>query len=323
MHQGWIPTKYRTNRLAQLEVFRSLVPLAGRTISRKKKHTRDSPQICESEMSLELPAFKQPSGLPARYQIRRLTCEHVEWACAIVAHSHAFHGTIFAVCMQGNHAEIFNKAVAALRYLVEHQINSNLSYGVFDLEYKYKCPESAATNGKFYFDPKDNSLSGDQVLATMDFPLVSVALSYDGVNPLDHEKLGPLMSVLPLFAPIIGALDKFDARDASWKATRSGQVLMRNGTSTRHDYEGKGLMATMARWLMGEADKMGYGAISIEGFNDAVTHVWAEPPAPYTAEIVAQFRCDEFECEDEAQGVVKPFLPSKQRVTRIYIRLRT
>jgi hypothetical protein len=99
---------------------------------------------------------------------------------------------------------------------------------VFDTEYQFKRAESAP-EGKLYWDKNNPSKdeTGAEMLAQMDFPLCSVAMSYDGINPLDFEKLGPLIACLPAFATIYGGLEARDPRDpGSWKATGPNQVLV-------------------------------------------------------------------------------------------------
>lgn len=128
------------------------------------------------------------SELPARYEIRQLTPEHAQWASAIVIHSNAFHSTVFSVTYSENKTARFKAAFNAADYLVNHQIESGLSFGVFDKEYQYRREESAATQGKFYWDQNDESLSGSEILDAMDFPLVSVALAYDGFDKLDINR---------------------------------------------------------------------------------------------------------------------------------------
>lgn len=67
------------------------------------------------------------------------------------------------------------------------------------------------------------------------------------------------MSILPLFGPFYHILADLDQRDPpSWKPTGPNQVLFRNAMSTRHDYEGKGIMSGLARWLTREAAERGY-----------------------------------------------------------------
>lgn len=111
-----------------------------------------------------------------------------------------------------------------------------MSFGIFDKQYDYKRPESALTQGKLYWDPNDIKSDGASLQQQMDFPLVSVALSYDGFNPLDMQRLMVLVEILPLLGTLYGALESLDRRDpASWKATSLHEVLMRNGTATWPD----------------------------------------------------------------------------------------
>ena len=82
-----------------------------------------------------------------------------------------------------------------------------MSFGIFDTQYKFKRPESASTQGKLYWDENDLDSDGAALLQQMDFPLVSVALAYDGSQPLDMPRMMPLLEVLPLFATIYGVLE--------------------------------------------------------------------------------------------------------------------
>lgn len=134
------------------------------------------------------------NGLPARYEIRPLGPEHAEWAAAIVVHSNVFHSTVFAPVYPDNQAVRFRQALQAAGYLVDHQVKSGLSFGVFDTEYPFKQPGSAAGvgGGTFYYEQLsaegDDVRTGEDILAAMDFPLVSVALAYDGVDKLDFAQ---------------------------------------------------------------------------------------------------------------------------------------
>ena len=263
-----------------------------------------------------------PTNLPSRYEIRKLSLEHSQWAGAIVCHSNLFHSTIFPHVYPEGKGARFNNMMREVTYLVDHQISSGLSLGVFDKEYQYRRAETASTNGKFYWDPENNDYSGEELLEAMDFPLVSVALSYDGIDPLEPARIGPLVDTLPVFGTIYHHLDVLDPRPVeSWKpAKQRGQILMRNATSTRHEYEGRGIMGALARYLMRDAAAKGYKAINIECLNDAVTHVWSEPPSPFRGEIIAGFRSEAYE-EDQDGDKVNPFAPSKQLVTRVWTTL--
>jgi hypothetical protein len=267
-----------------------------------------------------------PKSLPPRYEIRRLEPEHSQWASAIMCHSNVFHSTIFPNVYPDAMGARFNRMMKAAPYLVDHQISSGLSLGVFDKEYQYRRPDSAATNGKFYWDPEADEVSGAELLEAMDFPLVSIALSYDGVDKLDPTRMAPLVATLPTFGICYQQLDLLDPRPLeSWRPAKTrGEILMRNATSTRHEYEGKGLMGALARYLMRDAAAKGYKAASIECFNDAVTHVWSEPPSPFRGEVICSFRTDEYEEERDGKKV-KPFASAnaiaKQLITRVWTTL--
>ncbi|KAL5386827.1 hypothetical protein DPSP01_003846 [Paraphaeosphaeria sporulosa] len=273
------------------------------------------------------PNPSNPSSLKPRYEIRQLEPKHSEWACAIVIHSNLFHSPVWPVLYpEGLNARTF-EGLDNASYLVNHQIDSGHSFGVFDTEYQFKREESKATGGKLYWDRNEKSVQeengmeaeGQRLLEQMDFPLVSVALSYDGADPLDLEKLGPLLAVLPHFGPLYHVLEVLDPREKeSWAPKAHKEVLMRNATATRNDYEGEKIMAGMARWLMREADARGFRAIQIECVHDAVTHVWSDPPAPYKGGIVSEFHTGTFK-DEEGQLL---FAPAQQRITKCYVELK-
>lgn len=265
---------------------------------------------------------RNPTNLPARYEIRRLTSAHAQWASAIVWHSNVFHSRLFAISYPDAQGARFNKLMAEGDYLVNHQIDSGMSFGVFDTEYQFKRSDSAATKGKFYWDPNDDNVDSQTLLEQMDFPLVSIALAYDGINAFDMEKITPLIETLPLFGLIYHILEEKDPRDpASWKPTGPNQVLMRNATSTRLDYEGQKVMSQLARFLMREAKSRGYRGIQIETLNDRVEYVWANPPKPFVGKVISSEESATYELTDEHGDRVKPFAPSTQRMAKVFVSL--
>lgn len=265
---------------------------------------------------------ENPSYLPSRYEIRKLTEAHIPWAAAIVVHTNCFNSTFFPVIYPEKKTERCYKAWVAADYLVRHQVESGMSFGVFDTEYVYKRPESAATEGKLYWDVKNLEATRDDLEDQMDFPLVSVALAYDQANPLDYSQMDALIDSLPLFTTIYKVLGDLDPRDPeSWVAKGPHEVLMRNATSTRRPWEGKGIMGKLARFLMREAHSKGYRGAQIECLNDAVTYVWSNPPAPFKGSIVSKADSATFELEDESGKKYKPFAPSKQLMTKVYCNL--
>lgn len=209
-------------------------------------------------------------------------------------------------------------------YLVQHQISSGHSFGVFDLEYRFKRDESKP-DGKLYWDVDNVGATADELLEQMDFPLVSVAMSYDGNKPLDMAQMAPLINVLPLFASVYHYLTLGDARGDDWKPTGPNQVLMRNATATRRDAEGHGLMRKLAEFLKRYAAEQGFRGINIECLQDAVTKVWLTPPSPFKGTLASEFRCDQLEEDREVDGEmvkIKLFAPSAQRITRIFVDLK-
>ena len=263
------------------------------------------------------------SGLPSRYEIRILERKHEDWAKAIVSHSNMFYSPVWPVLYPQNLTKLCYEGMKELDYLIGHQIDSGYSIGVFDKEYQFKRPESAATEGKLYWDYSDEKIDKDGLLEQMDFPLVTVAMSYDGFNPLDMEKMMSLLAVLPAFGHIYGVLAMLDKRDgASWQPKALGEVLMRNATSTRHDYEGKGLMRKLAQYLMRTSADKGFRGIQIESLSDGVCKVWSNPPAPFKGEIVSEFHMQTFEQDDGNGQMVHPFHPADQRATKIYVTLK-
>lgn len=273
------------------------------------------------------PNPSNPSSLRTRYEIRQLEPKHIEWAAAIVSHSNGFYSPVWTVLYPERTGKDAIQLAHDAIYLVEHQINSGLSFGVFDTEYVYKREESKATEGKLYWDISEPSVKESQgleaeaqrLLQQMDFPLVSVALSYDAHNALDMSKMQPLLECLPHFGLLYHILEEGDSRDPeSWKAKRPNELLLRNATSTRRDYEGEKIMAGLARWLMREADSRGFRGIQIECVADAVTHVWSAPEHPYRGTIVSEFHTDTH--TDEAGSL--PFAPAHQRITKCYVNLK-
>jgi hypothetical protein len=243
-----------------------------------------------------------------------------------VLHSNLFYSPVWPVVYPDNKTARLYQGYAAGEYLIRHQIESGHSFGVFDLEYQFKRAESRP-DGKLYWDMQDTTLDADQLLAQMDFPLVSVAMAYDGIHALDMARLMPLIECLPLFGTIYHTLETLDTRpEASWKPTAEKQLLLRNATSTRHDAEGKGVMKALAQFLMRYAHGQGFRAIQIECLSDAVTKVWSQPPPPFKSTLVCEFNTAELEEEQDVDGVktkVKPFGENcRQRTTKIYCELR-
>jgi hypothetical protein len=234
-----------------------------------------------------------------RYQIRKLSPAHLPWAKAIVTHSNVFHSPVWPAIYPDDKTQRAYKVFAACEYMMAHQINSGLSYGVFDSQYQFKNQDSEPTGGALYWDESNTEATEEELLAQMDFPLVSIAMALDQFNPLDESRLGSMIECLPFYADLAQEFTKLDTRDpASWKATSLGQVVLRNGTSTRADYERCGIMKELAHFLMRKAAQEGFRAINIECLHDAVCHVWMNPPKPFNATLIGQFNVNQYQREN-------------------------
>jgi len=224
----------------------------------------------ETRISMTNP---NPIDLPPRFQVRKLDQSHADWTKAVLAHSNLYHSPVWSKIYPDNHdgakpARLY-KFYQALHELVTTTIAEGYSYGVFDTEYRFKNPDSAATGGRVYWDDSDfnsnsNSntninISGEELLSQIDTPLISVALAFDGASPRDNARIyGPILGrdVLPVFAHVFAALDRADTRpedDETRKPRGLKEVLFRAGTATRADYLGLGIARALGWWLLRKA----------------------------------------------------------------------
>ncbi|KAL7945384.1 hypothetical protein V8C42DRAFT_344995 [Trichoderma barbatum] len=261
--------------------------------------------------------------LPSRYEIRPLELKHGDWAQAIVALSNVYQTTVWTASCPENLTRRTYDAYKGMAYLIRHQIESGHSLGVFDKEYEFKRSESVATLGRLYWNIDDEAADVNKLIEQMDFPLVSVAMAYDSFDPLNPEKLGGVMAAFPGFGTAMATLEAIDTRTGnSWKATGPGQVLFRAATSTRHEYEGKGIMKSLAHYLMRVSAAKGFRAIQIECVSDAVIHVWSHPPEPFHTDLVSEINGMDVMAEDESGSKYYPLRPSEQRLCKLYCRLQ-
>ena len=270
------------------------------------------------------------SELPKRYEIRRLQPEHVEWVNMMAVYNNLFDSPVWSVVLPRDKSALFDACMDSSTTMTEHRIASGHSIGIFDRDYVYRTPEAAKAGGKLYYRPVDKLASGEStahteqsLLEAMDFPLVSIALASDAAIPLDPSHYTKILEALPLYGTFQRLQDRQDMRPAEVRKPKSsGEVLMRNGTSTRPDYVGRGLMGALARWQMHDAPEQGFRGIEIDSMHPAITKVWTSPPAPFEAQVVVEVDSATYE-EDDGQGrMVKPFAPSEVLLTRIRVQLR-
>ena len=261
-----------------------------------------------------------PSPLPARYKIVQLSLADLEYCKAIWCLTELLHMPL-CVDIYKRDMRVFWRVWDTVDELSRHPLESGLSYGVIDTQYTYKRKESEASGGRLYWDDRTALADERALLDAMDFPLVSIAQSFDQSDPIDLAKLGPFVEAMPVFGDAFRVLDARDKRKQSDKqASTAGQVLQRYGSCTVPTYEGQGLMKGMAHWLMREAKWKGFKGIQIECAHEAVTHVWMHPPAPFTAEALSSVDTGNY--EEEKEGVmVKPFAPATTVITKVFVTL--
>lgn len=262
------------------------------------------------------------TDLTLRFEVRMLEAKHLSVASAILSQTNIFHSPMWAIAHPDNQTKRCYDLYNAVECLVRTAVESGLTYGVFDKEWKFKRPESAATDGALYWDQTNLAATAEQLLEQIDSPLLSICLAYDGFYPLNLDDLNDIFEILPLFAIMHEHFHTIDKRDPkSWEPTGPGQVIMRTGTSTRADYGGMGLMKLMAHWEIKDAAVKGFRGINIETLHPAVDHVWMHPPTPFKATRVDIFNMNELTVEKDGQQVVA-CAQVDVLAGRIYIELR-
>jgi len=250
-----------------------------------------------------------PIHPPPGFEIRKLERQHIPWAQAILAHSNIFRSPVWASMYPASQTARCYEFFSALESLVSLNIASGLSYGIFATSYPFSSPESASLGGRLLWDLSNLAATADDLTSQMDFPLVSIALSYDGFEPRDGSEWKAPISVIPRLATLFAQVGAGDTRDpASWKPTAYNQVLIRGGTATREDFGGKGLAKILAHWLAYEMASMGFTAMQIGSAHPAVRNIFlGVPNPPFKAEVVSQWIAREYEEQEEGGKVVRPF----------------
>ncbi|KAI5868706.1 hypothetical protein GGS23DRAFT_546843 [Durotheca rogersii] len=259
------------------------------------------------------------------FEVRPLGPEHLDVVKALSNHSMMFESPIWSkIIPLSEQTKHVYRLFEIMGPWAMHGLKSGHSYGLFDTNYVYKRPESAAApgGGKLYWDFDNLSATKEELLQQLDSPLVSVALAYDGFDKFDHARLCPTENWFPGVTGIMKLLVERDTRDpASWEPTAHGQVMFRNSTQTRSDYQGHGLMKALSHFLMRQAKKEGFRAIKIECFNEILPRVWLNPPAPFRAVLVSQAHTSEVEEVGEDGETVFPIRGAPQKVSRIHVDL--
>ncbi|KAI1817941.1 hypothetical protein GGS20DRAFT_598273 [Poronia punctata] len=272
--------------------------------------------------------------MPSRYEIRPLGLEHLEWTKALFAHSFIFGSPIWRALYPHDRTARFYGLYQSSHLVLKHQLASGLSLGIFDTEYVFRNPDSAATGGALYLDPTDVAADEEELLRQMDTPLVSIACAFDAFFAIDPRHVAPVMARLPACISFYDALEASGGGEGGCKAPSApGQVLQRMGTATRADAEGAGLMRALAYYMMRRAAEIGFRHIRIDCLHDAVAAVWSDPPSPFTATVACEVDACKLELELEPQKTLSPAQGDergtrkfprqkvRQRLAKVYVTL--
>jgi hypothetical protein len=247
--------------------------------------------------------------LPARYEIRRLEPQHEEWVSALTAHANIYQGW-FGDLYDGQRAKIALRFGRNFLGNYRRTLKGGLAYGIFDKEYQFKRPESTTTGGALYwseFDENDPNLELDgrkKLSDAMDFPLVSHAMAYDASDPECARVLfQSLGEEFPDMVYVFGAKPPGMPEHNNNEKPKRGEVIGRNGTATADGYTGKGLMKALAHFMMHEANANGYKKISIDNTSVAVHHVYSNPPAPYSANVLIEYHAQDHEVDVDGKKI--------------------
>jgi hypothetical protein len=256
--------------------------------------------------------------LDPRYEIRILTEDTTLWVSALIFHGNAFHNPIWGSVYKGTATKLCsqNLAIPECVALYRRLITEGISFGVFDTQYVFKRPESAATGGAVYWDEIDltdpdlESGGEEKLLEAMDFPLLSVSMGYDqGALKDSPPSFAGMFPYWPLRKELMTHMASFDPRPrGSWEATESGKALMRLGTYTRRDYGGIGLMGKLAQFVVLEAAARGFAGIQIPCGNDAVYRRYMNPrTSAGKGHLVYEAKFKKIEVEGDNGKTSKPF----------------
>ncbi|KAI0127041.1 hypothetical protein BJ170DRAFT_724751 [Xylariales sp. AK1849] len=249
-------------------------------------------------------------NIPSRYEIRKIGPEATEWCKALAIYGFLRTSIWTPILREPKMANAL-KALTNLSDYYNHSIKSGISYGVFDTEYRFTRPEPSSTGGALYWhelDSADPDLHRKMIDA-MDFPLVSLALSFDCYDQRTADFEEPLLEILPLHPFLMAELGKGDKRPAeSWLPRALGEVVCRCGTITKPGYENRGLMTALNSFLMLELKAQGFRGIFIGIAGTPVYRVYTKPPAGCKSVVLHHFNVEEIELEDHERNKYKPYI---------------
>ncbi|KAI8635492.1 hypothetical protein F5Y19DRAFT_12965 [Xylariaceae sp. FL1651] len=268
-------------------------------------------------------------ALPSRYVVRRLDSSVRDWVIAM-----GIEGFMLRDASLWKPLLPFPKTANALRGLekmaghYQHSISSGFSFGIFDTQYVFSRPESAAARRMLHWRANDGldpgrpefeTYGADQMRDAMDFPLVCIALAFDAFAARDPRATRDMLDLIPLQQQLGAFLGSVSENHGTQKGkgnapgmepTDFGQVLIRSGCVTRVGYERQGLATALNRFVMLEAKAWGFRGIKVGMGSESMLRGYMNPPEGCRSEVVAQWDFEDIEMEDEDGNIVRPYVGS-------------
>jgi hypothetical protein len=251
--------------------------------------------------------------LPERYYIGEIDSSVAEWCKALMIYGFMLRTSIWTPILREPKTANALRALKLLSDYFDHAITSGLSYGVFDTEYQSKHPQADVGIGKLHWDqldPKDPYLR-IKMIEEMDFPLVSVALSYDFFNQRKADFEPSILEILPLHPVMMSILaqEAPGPQDPRWPQA-PGEVVCRTGTVTKPGYERRGLMTALNKFVILEMRSRAYRNLIIgtAGNGLSVHHVYTNPPDGCGSEVLHHYDVETMELDGEDGQKFKPYV---------------
>lgn len=230
----------------------------------------------------------------SRWEVRKLEPKHADAVRAILAIAETFDSPIWPRFHPRNKPAgwIAYKLFDSHRASVDRQIESNLSYGLFDRQHNPTSSPFAEgdpdPHNKVYWSKSESPwMNRAELLRRINTPLVSVVLCHDSTNPLRDEDYLPLTTFCPQLKTIKEALEALNHIRYVPPPNRSNDIVWCSGVYTRAGFGRQGHATKLSKWLMREMARRRYRVINIFSAHPAHTRIWQSTEAPFIARLVS------------------------------------
>lgn len=252
--------------------------------------------------------------LPSRYEIRPVSPDNEEWCRALMIKEMKLRAPVWRPVVREPKVKTVLQYFRDMKSFYAPSMGSGLSYALYDTQYEFKRPASAATGGALYWDEidlDDPDLERDGprwMLEKMDFPIVALALSYDLFAPPDAKARAVMADVAPVWLQMIKQYysDASSTIPGLPKPTGPGQYVHRSGCVTRTGFERQGLGRLLSWWVMLEMHAKGYQGMLIGAGNSAIGPIYLRPDAPFKSSVILRQNMTETEI-DMGEEKVRPW----------------